>query len=109
MTIRDTPEIGVHPGMLFGEPHLAGHRLSTRMIADCVYDGPGPDEAESMWEIERSDVLVACWFEARHGTGRTIRAHWRPWLDKYEMTLWKSSVADWDSVPFPPAKGVVRP
>lgn len=107
MSIGDTPEVAVHPGMLFGRPHLAGHRLSTDVIAGCVFDGPGPEEAESMWEIVRFDVLVACWFEARHGSRRKLKAHWRTWLERYEETLWKSTAADWDSVPFPPRRDVV--
>lgn len=58
----------------------------------------GQDETERAYVIDRSAILVCCWFEARYG-GRRFKRHWKAWLGAYEGTMWAGK---WEDVPLPP-------
>lgn len=91
------PYIWVHPGRLSGDPALGGHRLPTHTVA-VHYVALGMAETEDAYVIERADVLICCWFEARYGS-RKLKRLWREWLGAFERLMWESR---WADVPEPP-------
>lgn len=97
VTLKERPHIWAYPGRCSGAPALAGHRLPTATVAR-YYAQLGQDETERAYVIERDDILVCCWFEARHG-GRMTRRKWKAWLKEHEGALWEG---EWDDVPLPP-------
>jgi hypothetical protein len=79
------------------------------------------DEAMSMWDLSRAEVLVACWFVGATGimtihtetaerkrinsaykanlTSIEWRRRWSKWANDYAVLLWSS---DYGNVPDPP-------
>jgi uncharacterized protein (DUF433 family) len=96
--------VWIAPGRYSGEPCIGGHRMPTRQVADGILAGFGEREYTNGYDLTRNEVLVACWFEARHGRSRRLRKAWRKWLAKYDGELWSSEPAKWDAVPMPPAE-----
>ena len=94
-----TAKVSVQPGMKFGAPCIDGHRLPTDLIA-YLYEIEGESAVMDDYDLTHDEVMVACWFEARHGRSRKRRKAWRAWLDMHEDVLWESK--DWSVVPFPP-------
>ena len=87
---RDEPVIVVHPGRMGGQPTVGHSRLTADLIASSYWQ-VGYDETIKCWpHLDRDDVLVACWFQARYGT-RTWRRRWKKWLDVADMALWSPS------------------
>lgn len=95
MTSR--PHVWVDPGRCSGRPALAGHRLPTETVGR-YYADLGLAETCTAYGIERAEVLVCCWFEARYGM-RRLKRLWRQWLDDNEGAMW---LGEWDAVPDPP-------
>lgn len=84
--------ISIDPSVLNGEPCLTGRRLPARLVADVAGEF-GVDEAEHMWSLTRSEVLVACWFAAgRH-------ADWQEWARTFAAQF---AGSEWDAIPDPP-------
>jgi uncharacterized protein (DUF433 family) len=90
----DRPAIRVEPGMRFGEPHIGG--VTVDALASMVWAGESVDKVAEDYERTPAEVLLACWFKARHGT-RAWRKRWAAWLD--EMEMWRGN---YDKVPDPP-------
>lgn len=103
------PVVTVEPGVGFGRPTVRG--ISVEVLAGMVWAGDSVDELAEQYEITRYEVLVACWFQARHGhfgRGRddvAWKAAWRPWLEAVEEPLWRGQ---YDQVPDPPHKEETR-
>lgn len=93
--------VWLSPGRYSGEPCIGGHSISTRQIADSVWYGHA-DDLERGYDLTREDIIVACWFEARHGRSRKIRRAWREWLDTHDGTLWHLRPHEWAAMPLPP-------
>lgn len=75
--------------------------ISTEMIADLFWL-QGPDEVEDDYELSRHELLVALWFEARHGQLRH-RKRWRAWVERVEPLL-ATRATDIAAVELPPTK-----
>lgn len=97
---RNETVIVVHPGRMGGEPTIGHSRLPAEMIAR-TYWQLGFDEVLRMWDyLDKDDVLIACWFQARFGT-RSQRARWKDWLSGADMALWSG---DFSTVELPPTE-----
>lgn len=87
------PHVQVDPAVQFGRPCIAGTRICVDVVAEQVYAGDPVDAVADDFDVSRADVLVACWYVARHGTGdglglRTkLRRAWQDWLAGNRWTL----------------------
>jgi len=97
------PRVECQPGMRFGQPHVGG--ISVGMLAGQVWAGSGVDTIAADYGLERGQVLVACWYAARYGTGlgpadtRRWKQRWAGWATAAETVVRRG---DWDDVPDPP-------
>ena len=89
--------IWLHPGRYSGEPCIGGHRLPTEVIAELVSAGDDGQTIIDGYDITRTQVILACWYEARHGQ----RRNWGDWLNDWEPAMWRG---DFDDVPLPAAE-----
>lgn len=81
------PVIVCHPGRMGGNPTIGHSRLPVDAVAS-TYWHYGFDEVLAMWDyLTEDDVMVCCWYQARHGT-RTWRQRWKEWLTDNEAALW---------------------
>lgn len=105
------PHVSVDPAVQFGHPCIAGTGAPVDVIAERVYAGEPVTAVADDYDVTRADVLVACWYVARHGTGdglglRTkLRAAWQPWLLANESTLAGFHGLGPDDADDPPTEG----
>lgn len=83
------PSVEFTPCMRFGEAHIRG--ISVDAIVSAHWVG---DDAAEEYGLSRAEVLVACWYAARHGSARRRWKDWltaaveeRLWREDYEMDL----------------------
>lgn len=97
----ETPIIVLHPGRVGGAPTIGESRLPAKLVAN-VYWHHGADEVKAMWDyLTDADILVCCWYVARHGT-RSQRKRWKDWLPIADRMLWSTeTIPDCD---WPPTK-----
>lgn len=57
---------------------------------------------EALPQLTRGDVLVACWFEARHGSPEWC-GRWSGWATRAGQVMWWGEV-DYDTIPDPPGE-----
>lgn len=97
------PSVEFTPCMRFGEAHIRG--ISVDAIVSAHWVG---DDAESDYGLSRAEVLVACWYAARHGT-RVWRKRWGPWLaannSENDVRLWREDY----EVELPPTREDGKP
>ncbi len=91
------PQVTVEPCMRFGLPHVRG--VSVDAIGARVWAGDSVEATAEDFNLRREDVIVACWYVARHGTPAD-RRRWKAWLTAVETGLWRGRF----DVPDPPAK-----
>ncbi len=84
--------VTVDPAVRFGDPCVGIDRLDTRTAAHSAYSGTSISEIAETWEVSERDVLVACWYEARHGHSRKLRKAWRDWLVEAELMRWRGEL-----------------
>lgn len=78
------PMVSVDPRMRFGEPHIGG--VSVEAIAGAVWAGEPVHRVAEDFNRTPAEVLIACWFKARHG-GITWKRRWGGWLADAEPLL----------------------
>lgn len=105
--------VWIDPGRLSGEPCVGGSRLPVYLVAGVTWEH-GVEEAIDQWELNRPQVLVACWFVAAYNldhlhkdTGGYVRDHRScRWRDRWGVWATASHVALWshryDDVTDPP-------
>lgn len=98
----DRPYIVLDPAQNFGQPAIGSTRVKVADILGWLDAGESVATIEEEYGASREDVLVACWFEARYGTGAHPRDEWLDWLEEWEPTLW--SAKGYDMIPLPPFK-----
>lgn len=91
--------VSVHPGVYSGEPTLEGSRMPVLLVVE-VYWESGLTAIMDGWDIGRRDVLVACWYMARHSRRRVWSERFKDWLPVADDKLWHS--VDWVTCPLPP-------
>lgn len=96
----DRPYIVLDPAQNFGHPAIARTRVQIAHIIDWLESGDPVAVVQDEYGLTREDLLVACWFEARYGTGAHPRDDWLDWLEDWEPTLWGAK--DYDGIPLPP-------
>lgn len=91
------PRVTVEPCVRFGYPHVGGVPVDS--LAGSVLVGSSAAETAEDYDLRREDVIVACWYLARHGP-RAYKRRWKVWLAEVETELWhgRYDVAD------PPSK-----
>ncbi len=106
--------VWIDPARRSGEPCIGGHRLPVELIVDNVW-AEGVDFPQSMWNLTRAEVLVACWYV---GAGNVVRLHgnnseyvayrgswrkrWGAWAKQVHDELWNVTTCDYDAIPDPP-------
>ncbi|MEO3856185.1 DUF433 domain-containing protein [Acrocarpospora sp. B8E8] len=96
------PYIVIDPAQNFGQPAIARTRVQIAHIIDWLESGDLVHVVQDEYGLTRADLLVACWFEARYGTGAHPRDEWLDWLEDHEPALW--SAKGYEEIPFPPMK-----
>lgn len=84
---RPTPEpphVRVEPGVRFGRPHIGG--VTVEAIVGTLTAGDDPSTVADGYGLGRADLLLACWYVARHGPP-CRREAWAGWLDRWEATI----------------------
>lgn len=76
--------VRVDPGMNFGQPHIRGVR--TEAIVGVLVAGELAEVVAEDYGLTRAELLLAAWFEARHGS-RRYRQLFKAWLGRWEATL----------------------
>jgi uncharacterized protein (DUF433 family) len=101
--VKAKPCICIEPGMLFGKPHIADHRLNPMQFAEMWWGGNWTLEAiADNWPgIGKPEVVISCWYAADYGP-RKWRKRWSEWADTVFELLW---YGDYD-VPMPPTGAV---
>lgn len=74
-----------------------GTRIPTHMVAEYMWHD-GYSDLTYGYDLTRGQVLVACWYEAEHGT---YRKQWSAWVEEHFTKMWH---ANWKAVPNPPSK-----
>lgn len=98
----DRDAVWLCPGRRGGDACVIGTRLTTRQIAADVRAGLYEDiYADS--ELSRSQILVACWYEAEHGPAWR---YWGHWANEHSLEMHRS---DWENVPLPPIAAPPEP
>ena len=98
------PFISADPAVQFGQPCLNGTRIPARNLAEMVAAGDSVEDTAWAYNTTRAEVLVCCWYIARHDEGdghglRTkLRRAWRPWAEQWHQQLARG---EWDDVPDP--------
>lgn len=77
----DDRQVMADPGFRFGEPRIGG--ISTSMVADMYVAEQDLDTVADDYDLIRSEVLRALWFEAVHGD----RPGWRVWAEDAARVL----------------------
>jgi uncharacterized protein (DUF433 family) len=109
-----TPYVSASPCMKWGEPAIAGRRLGALDMAERYWDLGEHVDAEILqpYELRRSDLLVACWYVATHGSRRWQR-RWGGWVESvWDRTRYADADGpgkgwyspEWSDVPLPPTK-----
>lgn len=93
--------VDVHPGVYSGEPVLEDTRMPVLLVVE-IYWSHGIAEVMYDHGISRQNVLVACWYMARHGRSRVWRQRFAEWLKVADDALWHAS--DWVTCPLPPTE-----
>lgn len=75
------PVLTIDPKRQFGRVCIEGTRVPAEVVAQCVAAGDSVDETADDYGITRDQVLLACWWYATSGAGRSkfdraIRAAW---------------------------------
>lgn len=97
------PVVTCDPAMRFGSPTVQG--ISVGAVAEQVAAGTTVEDVARDFEMRREDVLVACWYVARHGEGdgmglRTnLRRMWATWAEESHTNMAKGL---WAAVADPP-------
>jgi uncharacterized protein (DUF433 family) len=78
------PVVTVDPQVRFGRPHVKG--ISVGAVVEHLLAGEDPAAVADDYNLDRGDLLVACWFAARHGPSHQRQA-WAGWLDRHERAL----------------------
>lgn len=105
--------VWIDPARRSGEPCIGGHRLPVEMVVDAVWSA-GVAQALGLWpQIDRAQVLVACWYAGAgnvvrlHGKGGKYVAHRGPWRKRWGTWAKDSHQALWeqrfDDVTDPPS------
>jgi uncharacterized protein (DUF433 family) len=100
------PHVTVDPAQNFGEPTINGVPVAT--LTGMIWAGDSVDFVAEDFDLTRPQVLVACWFQTRHGRfGRSRddvawKRAWKPWLDDNEEQFWHSRHGE---IPDPPSRG----
>ena len=89
--------------MCWGSPHV--RYIPVHILAGQVRAGLGLETIRADYGLTRADVLVACWYAARYGTGgsaadtRRWRQRWGAWADTAAPY---GSRGRWDDAEDPP-------
>lgn len=94
--------ISLDPAMRSGRATINHTRMPAEVLADYVWAGDSAEYVAEVYEVDRADVLVACWYQARWGT-RTWRRRWADWLETADEALWHSRY----DIPDPPGRADV--
>jgi hypothetical protein len=83
--------------------------VPTDAIAGMVWAGETPGVVADEFGLPgRMWVLVACWYEARHGQPRTAyRRAWKQWAERAGKAMWASSV-NYAAIPDPPSRDKIN-
>jgi uncharacterized protein (DUF433 family) len=90
--------IAINPSIQFGQPCIAGRRITTEVLAEQVMAGDTAAHIAAIYEIERADVLLACWYQATRGT-RRWKSRWSGWAEQHWERFWRGQH---DEIPDPP-------
>lgn len=100
--VRSESAIVIHPGRVSGEPTIGQSRLPAETVAG-TYWLYGLEKTLSNWDhLSEEDVMVCCWFMARHGTS-PWRRRWKDWLPDADRYLWSPRFAKTE-LALPPTK-----
>lgn len=85
------PAIVTEPGVLYGEPHIAGSRVSAMQIAvqwwNRFEDG-GIADLAALYVLQSADIIVACWWAGTYGT-RTWKRRYGAWAVAVHPQIWR--------------------
>lgn len=93
--------IWTHPGRQGGQPCIGGTRLPVATIARYVWRGSVDLAITAHPDLTRTQVLVACWHQARYGPP-SWRERWADWLGQHESAMWSDR---FDQIPDPTDAG----
>jgi uncharacterized protein (DUF433 family) len=97
--------ITLDPRRSGGEPCIRGTGLRTELIAGCWWAGRDVEDICEDYQIERGDILIACWYMAGRGSLKW-RKRWGDWLKDAEAAMFPHAWAAWYALcPLPPQKG----
>lgn len=89
------PHLVIDPAIQFGRVTIPGTRIPTESLAGCVMGGDSVDAAAEWYDVDRTAVLLACWWEVSHALHRapSYRDGWerqveREWGDWFESLPW---------------------
>jgi uncharacterized protein (DUF433 family) len=96
-TLDDEHFISIDPRRHSGSPCINLTRTSTSAIAGCVYAGDSVESTMDGYGGDRTDVLLACWYEATFNPRQWSK--WKRWAEDAWGPLARS---EWDQIPDPP-------
>lgn len=103
--MSDRPHVRFDPAQCFGYPMVKG--ASVEAVAGMVWAGEPVDVVAEDYDIDRADVLVACWYMGLHGS-KKWRKRWRDWVLTAHERMWWASTCDYTSIPDPPDRDELR-
>jgi uncharacterized protein (DUF433 family) len=115
--MNNVPSVVIAPSVLSGEVCLNNHKLPVALICEHVRT-LGVEATMRDYDLDRSEVLTACWFYGAYGIknihrlGRfrkkpryrlnqdeTAIRKWRSWAENYSQAL---AAGEYDKIPDPP-------
>lgn len=106
--MTDDPVVTCQPAVRFGYPTVRG--VATDAVAGMVWAGEPVHVVADEYDLPgREWVLVACWFEVRHGRPHSgFRRAWKQWAEQAGQAMWRASEVDYAAIPDPPSKEEVQ-
>ncbi len=95
--MADVPKVTITPTEGMGFPMINGHQVDA--IAELYLYGGVHDPQESLG-LSRHEVIVACWYWAKHGTP-IYTERWQLWARYVDIELRRGDLGV-DELPLPP-------
>lgn len=113
--MSDKPALDTRPAVILdpaqngGDPALYHSRVKVDVVLQLLDAGENWEAVAEDHGLTRADLLVACWFDARCGTGPHPRDQWLDWLEDWEPSLWQAKTPeDYEAIPFPPFRTTLK-
>lgn len=82
----ERPILSISPAMQGGSVCIHGTRIPAEVIGGCVFAGDSVDAVADGYQLDRQEVLLACWWYVRERyADRKVRRRWGSWYEQAHL------------------------